>query len=294
MSLGTSAMTLRRIDKMRSLELLPGRKAIALAVAGTLLTITASISLAAHRPRKALVIGISGPCEALPSQTPLKIGSELDLGQKVFFPYPRKSTYYVDILMPNGQVDTFECSGWLTCLVSHQVPSWTGDDKRLPGTLDALKDVVLPNNEQDYVNANVRGDSATDEMVLKSIDTRVDVSPVILDAPEGTYTLSFAPRAESTVVAPPHTFTLKIPVMDPDEARVGPIDPGVYVVTVTGPTSKLDWILVTDAAGYATAQESLRSAKDLTDSWSSQVRDQSVHNFLRAYLVSLAHTGDAP
>jgi hypothetical protein len=288
------AVTLRRSDRMRSSELLPGHsKAIALA-ASMLLTVMASVSLAAHRPSKALVIGISGPCEALPSQTPLGIGSELALGQKVFFPYPRKSTYYVDILMPNGQVDTFECSGWLTCLVSHQVPHWTGDDKLLPGRLDALKDVVLPSNEQDYVNADVRGDSATDEMVLKSIDNRLDVSPVILDAPEGTYTLTFAPRPEGTVVAPPHTFTLKVPMMDPGEARVGPIDPGVYVVTVTGPTRKLDWILVTDAAGYAAAEESLRRAKELTDSWGSQVRDQSVHNFLRAYLVSLAHTGDAP
>jgi hypothetical protein len=189
----------QRTTEMRPFDL-PNRNVVACICAAVLLAVLAAVSAAADRPKKALVIGLSGPCEALPGQTPLKIGSELDLGQKVFFPYPRKSTYYVDILMPNGQVDTFECTGWLTCLASHQVPSWTGDDERVPGMLDALKNVALPNNEQDYVNANVRGESGTDEMVLRSVDGRVDVSPLILDAPEGTYSLSFAPRPQSTVI----------------------------------------------------------------------------------------------
>jgi hypothetical protein len=259
-------------------------------IACAFLAMTATMPPAADDaalPRNPRVVGISGRCIALPNRA-LTIGSELAPGQKFRFSYPRQSTDYIDILMPNGQVYTVDCTGWLTCFWSQRVPTSATDDERASDALGAMKDMLFPREDQNFDFTNVRGDSRTGEMVLKSVEGRVDVSPMMFTAPPGAYTLSFAPHPASAVTAPAQTFALTVPVVDPDQTRLGPIQPGLYAVTIAGPLSKLYWILVTDAAGYGAAQTSLRNAKALTDTWSDQVKDQSVHNFLRAYLVSLA------
>jgi hypothetical protein len=251
-------------------------------------TATARTTGTSQTPLIPRVISISGLCVELPQRKPIALGIGLEPGQKFRFAYPRKSTDHIDVLLPDGDVYTVDCWGWFSCWGSHEVPVSTKENGPAAAALQAMENITLPPDSQDYELANVRGGSGSGETVMESIGGRVDVAPLLLDAAPGAYTLRFLPHPASPVNSLAQSFSITLPALDPDATHLRPIWPGLYAVTIAGPTNGSYWILVTDPPGYLSAARALRSAKALTYGWGDNVKQQSVHNFLRAYLVALA------
>lgn len=196
------------------------------------------------------VISISGLCVELPQRKPIVFGTRLKPGQKFRFSYPRQSTDHIDVLLPDGQVYTVDCWGWFTCWWTYEVPVPEQENSSAAGALREMADLTLPPDPQEYELANVRGGSGSGEMVMESVGGRVDVAPMLLDAAPGTYTLRFTPHPGVAVNSIAQSFTIALPALDPDATAVGPIWPGLYAVTVDGPSKGSYWILVTDPPGY--------------------------------------------
>jgi hypothetical protein len=252
-------------------------------------TVVMARTIASSRaPMTPRVIGISGLCVELPQRTPIVFGARLKPGQKFRFPYPRQSTDHIDLLLPDGHVYTVDCWGWFTCWWNHEVPASEKENGFAAAALEVMETITLPPDRQEYESANVRGGSSIGEMVMESRAGRVDVTPMLLDAAPGTYELRFTPHPASAVSALAQTFTITLPALDPEATRLGPIWPGLYAVTIAGPTGANYWVLVTGESGYHSAERALRNARTLTDGWGDNISQQSVHNFLRAYLVALA------
>jgi len=259
--------------------------AVAIMVATAVMAHSAALKKAPPMPR---VISISGLCIELPQRTPIAFGAKLIPGQKFRFPYPHKSTDHIDLLLPDGRVFTVDCWGWFTCWWNHEVPASEKENSSAAAALEEMKNITLPPDPQEYELANVRGGPGIGEMVLESLGGSIDVAPMLLDVSPGTYSLRFTANPASAVSPLVQSFTITLPALDPDATRLGPILPGLYGVTVAGPVNANYWVLAMDQPGYRSAARALRNAKTLTDGWGDNINQQSVHNFLRAYLVALA------
>jgi hypothetical protein len=251
--------------------------------------VTARTTNRSKTPPTPRVISVSGLCVELPQRTPIVFGAELKPGQKFRFPYPRQGTDHIDLLLPDGHVYTVDCWGWFTCWWNYEVPTPQKENGWAALALEEMGNITLPPDPQEYELANVRGGSSIGEMVVESLGGRVDVTPMFLEAAPGTYKLRFTPHPASAINSLAQSFTITLPALDTDATRLGPIWPGLYAVSISGPTNANYWVLVTDQPGYLSAERDLRNAKTLTDGWGDNINQQSVHNFLRAYLVALAH-----
>jgi hypothetical protein len=250
-------------------------------------------------PRVPRVIGISGLCIELPQRTPIVFGTRLEPGQRFSFPYPRQSTDHIDVLLPDSGVYTVDCWGWFTCWWTHEVPASHKENAvhKENGIVDAalgeIGNIALPPDAQEYEQAYDRGGSSVGEMVLENFGGRVDVGPMLLDGAPGTYNLRFIPHPASAINALSQSFRITLPSPDPDATLLRRIWPGLYAVTITGPVNANYWVLVTDSIAYPQAARALGNARALTDTWGDHINQQSVHNFLRAYLLALARRNGA-
>jgi len=246
-----------------------------------------AICWAANGTSRPTVLNISGLCIALPDGARLATGDKLKPGQKFLFPHPESSDY-IDILLPDGQFYTVDCSRTFACRRNRKVPNSGDDNPVVTFALNLIKSVALPSDEQEMGENLNRGPSGTGELVLESMADQIDVAPMLFDAPPGKYTLQFKSRPAGAVPSDLHPFTVTLPALDPDDTHLGPVQTGLYAVTIDGPTSRLYWILVADPSRYSSAAQAFSNAKGLSHSWNNE---QSVHNFLRAYLVSLSRHG---
>jgi hypothetical protein len=262
-----------------------GAAALIVAAAATGRSRTRTPSKAAQVPR---VIGVSGLCIELPQRTPIAFGAALEPGQKFRFPYPRQSTDHIDVLLPGGEVYTVDCWGWFTCWWNHEVPASDRENRVVKAALGEIGNIALPPDPQEYELANVRGGASVGEIVLENVGGRVDIGPMLLDGAPGVYNLRFTPHPAGAINAVSQSFTITLPALDPNATELRRIWPGLYAVTITGPANANYWVLITDSVEYGQAARALRNARALTDTWSDKISQQSVHNFLRAYLVALA------
>jgi hypothetical protein len=224
-------------------------------------------------------------CITMPGEEQLRAGSKLKPGQRFRFSHPNAGDY-IDIGLPDGQRYTVNCSGWLGCRRTYRVPNPGAAIGWFSAALGMLANAALVGDEPKAgCCLNNRGSSGTDEMVLENVGNQVNVAKMLFDAPTGTYMLRFASHPAGTGAPAAQLFTITVPVLDPDATDVGPIKPGLYTVTIDGPSSRLYWILAADHSHYAPADRALRDAKAFTYNWNSR---DSVHNFLRAYLAVLA------
>ena len=283
-----------------------------IAVALCLLDSANTNAAAASRCR---VLAATGHFAVANSTHELEAGDFVLSGVEIASHWSPKGSY-VDILLSDGRLLSRDCGGAFACWRSVRIPETSAEDSiaerviaadervfhhaehpvKHPGTAtfwSALESIFLPEEDIEYETGNVRGVTRPGEAVLDFAGEGADLSPLVSDLPEGSYSLRFVRAAELGQQVKPIEIEITVPPPAGAPATFPEIKPGLYDVSIDGPEQAGAFVLVVKDDVFEKSQALFSKAVEIASRWKGAHSD-SVNNFLRAYLADLAasHVSD--
>jgi len=208
-----------------------------------------------------------------------------------------KRTYWIDIVLLDGQHKDLRCSSAQACRVGLLMPGSVVAQSSFGTRLGDVFRLILSTPER-YVGLMSRGESgdraAFVDGVAKLEGGRLQMSPFFKGLPNGAYRLQFE-RVQSEPNAGERPPDLEV-AWDRSPASAAPqttIASALYRVTLLreqdpafGPFES--WILVTDAAAFAPTAAAFDEAMRAARGWGRNVPAKDVAIFRHAYLAHLA------
>jgi hypothetical protein len=228
-----------------------------------------------------------------PSQSGCDLGQadHVEPGSTIKQVSPCNGDDYVDIFLSSEKMFPVKGGQAPTCAevrIPEDFTDQASSQSILGKILTLPRHLFLPSEiETTHTTVDVRGPESVAEKVLKYSEGQTDIGPLLSDAPAGDYSLEFERLVPPTPSPAINLISVPWPPEEGEEFWTGEVEPGLFDVKVSGSQANEFWALVADSKSYERDRMEFRQARQTTYQWKS-ARSASVHNFLRAYLYTLA------
>ena len=218
--------------------------------------------------------------------TPIHTGDAIEPGS-LLQPSGEAANHSITILLPDGQRILYECYLAEDCARSFRVPSLYLKPDRFAADLLARIHEVLARGSSDTTSRTFQqGRLPQDEaLAVLGSGNQVSLGGLVASLPNGRYTYDLRP-VESTALRRSRLILEK----NAPSVSVAIPSPGLYDLRIADAlnTPRIDlFVAVIRPALAASLLELFHHAKALLDDWNSDYQGWPVHDFQRAYLVSI-------
>ena len=230
------------------------------------------------------------------NQMKISKGSAVNVGSVISASNPSDAGSYIVIADHNGNiVERRNCGNSGECSKAIQLPAVASSNQGVVSRLLGAAMALVSSEPAKYAAFVSRG-SDLKEAVIQLNEQKLDMSPVFKNMQGDKYLVRFEKidkdRSSAHALKPfPFTWDPRKP--QPLVAR--DLGPGLYRVSVlevsllepdagSGPSGNEAWVLVSTPTTYPKAAPSFDAALGVTKQWGTNVKQNSVRQFLRASL----------
>jgi hypothetical protein len=248
--------------------------------------------MAQNRGRSAFGLAwqVQGPWQVEGKDTPILVGSAIE-PESLLRPGQGTGNHSITVLLPDGQRVLYECFTVEDCARGFRVPLlYREPDPFAVDMVACIHAVLLRENDSDRVaiKSSIGQDSRLprDEVVaVLDSSQRVKIAGLAGNLSNGRYTYdvqpldrTFPPRFHLAVEKSGPSITIALPSF------------GVYVLTISDElnTPRINlFVAAVSPAKAASITKSFSEAKAQMKEWNLEGQGWPIHDFLRAYLISL-------
>jgi hypothetical protein len=233
---------------------------------------------------------VQGTWQAAGEGAPIRTGDAIQPGS-LLQPDDKVGGHSVVVLLPDGQRLLYECFTRVDCARGFRVPPLAAQPNAFALEMLARIRAVLSAKNHSVSNGYHGGPAAQmsrDEAVaVLNATSHVRIAGLLTELPKGRYTYDLRPLNP----AYPPQFHLILEKTAPTIDLALPA-PGLYDITITDALDTPRINLFIAAIGPAQSPEfkSFRHAGEVMEEWNEDYAGWPIHDFLRAYLQSLAQS----
>jgi len=235
--------------------------------------------------------------------TPLSVGKKLPAGGKITIkPGDENSAGIVIVNNTGGVLFQRRCRVKGECDQTIQLPPQPRNDKPVWSQIVKATMEILWRESKKFTSFISKGNESMVDGIVGLEDGKIDVSHIFARMPEKEYLLKLKPLLPERKIEPALlSFTWR--GENPARIKLDGIDPGLYELQqwnseYQGPVAEA-WVLIVNSADYRKKIAAYQESQPLIDQLRGQSKDgkqvvakETIRNFLRAYLYSLAESAN--
>jgi hypothetical protein len=235
----------------------------------------------------------------LNSSAKLSKGSSVTVGGVITTPSPNDGGTYIVIADRNGNIfDRRNCSNSGECNKPIKIPAASGGEQSLASRIIGAAMALVSNEPAKYASLVSRG-TDLQEAVVKLEGDKIDLSAVFKNMQGEGYLLRFeqmSKKKNNSRDRSPKPLKFNWDPKKPQALVVNELAPGLYKVSLLevsllesdggahDPTGNEAWVFVARPDQYSKASATFDAATNVTRQWGTNVRQNTVREFLRASL----------